>query len=197
MELDDLRRQWQQTPPPSSAVSEAELRQLLAQPHRGPVAYMRRQVLIEAVAMVLSVVGCTGAVLYFRFPPFGVLLGTLLLLSMVTGYYYVSKWRVLRRLGERTGELRPHVERQVRSLRQLIRLSYWSSMAFAAVSVGLLAYWMHLLRLQAPLWLALTGVATLLITHFSVRYHLRTTYEPPLAQLSGYVRELAEAPHGE
>lgn len=191
MELDALRRQWQHQP--AAAPSETELRQLLTGRRGGPVAYLRRQVLTEAVAAALSALGCAAALLYFRVPPLAALLTALALLSLVTGAYYAGKLWVLRRLGEHTEALHQHVRQQLRSLRQLIRLGYWASMAFAAVWVGLLGYWVQRLHLDAPLWLGLTAAASLLITHYLVRYHLRTTYGPPLDQLARYVQEL-EAP---
>ncbi|HEX8504029.1 MAG TPA: hypothetical protein VF630_01575 [Hymenobacter sp.] len=135
MELDDLRRQWQQPPAKTPAPLDAlALTQLLARQSDGIVEQLRRSTRLE---------------LYINF---GVLLGSLVLawlapqfwlrvfgwvlvaIGVVCIGYLYRKLHLLRRMDDPAGDLRAHLVRLVSGLRTLIRFYYRFTLAMLPVA---------------------------------------------------------------
>ncbi|GAA4018406.1 hypothetical protein GCM10022408_35220 [Hymenobacter fastidiosus] len=202
MELDDLRRQWQQQPAPDSAApDEAALRALLTQPSTSPVARMLRNARQEIISTVLILALTMVGLQFVHLPwmrPFGLLLLTA---SVLMGYYYYHKLRVLQRLGTTTTALRGHLEQQLQSLRSLLRLYYHFTMGTLVLMGSFLLYstYIHLPQLfhgdartlwQRGLWLGLTALISWLITGWITRWHLQRQYGRHLDRLESQLREL-------
>ena len=204
MELDDFRRQWQQQPAPvRPAPDEATLRALLTQPSTSPVARMLRNARQEIISTVVMM-ALTMAVLLSISLPWLRPLGFLLLTSSVLmGLYYYRKLRVLHRLGTAGGALRGQVQRQLQSLRSLLRLYYQLTMATLVIMGSFLLYsaYAHLPQLlrgdagtlwRRGLWLGLTALIAGLVVHWITRYHLQSQYGRHLDQLEAALHELEE-----
>lgn len=199
MELDDFRESWKQSTPDGAGPGEAALQTLLAQGSTGPVARMLRNARRESVTTAFSLGLSTVGLLWASWlQPFWLLL---LANSLVMGCYYYQKIRVLRRLGTSTGAFRSHLERQLLSLRSLLRLNYSFTMLTLLVTLSFLLYWVytHAPQLfqgdprtlwQRGVWLVLTVTITCILVHWITRYHLRHLYGQHLDRLEGYLHEL-------
>ncbi len=206
MELDDLRRQWQQPSPAEAphAMDAAALATLLTRGSRSPVSRMRRNVWFEIgfVAVCLLV---SGAILPFTHDAFTrTLLGWLILLCLASGIYYRRKLAVLRCLSDASGALREHMARQLSSLRGLVKLYYrttlfslpWTLFLSLGFFVGkALARpepfpWGRLGMLAGAMLVvgALTQLGVVQVT----RWYLQRLYGQHLDRLEGGLRALDE-----
>jgi hypothetical protein len=204
MELDDLRRQWQQPQPVTdpAALSPAELREMLARQSGSIIAQLRRNARIEMninYALLLSSLLMAGlaSVLWVRL--FG---GLLALIALVCIFYFRRKLGLLHRMNDPAGDLRSHLVRLTTGLRTLIRFYYRLTLATIPIT-GLLIGVMSVtsvLKVVTPtkIWL-LAGLLTVMslviylpIAHSTKRY-LHWLYGQHLDRLEGQLRELDEA----
>ncbi|MBF9236737.1 hypothetical protein I2I05_04955 [Hymenobacter sp. BT683] len=209
MELDDLRRQWQQPAPAEAppALDTAALTQLLARGSRNPVSRMRRNVWFEMGFMAVCLLGSL-VVLPFTTEAFTqALLGWLIVLCVFSGFYYRRKLAVLRCLSDSSGALRDYVARQLASLRRLVQLYYQVTMWSLPVSFGI-----GLVFIAAKLMQKLEGQKLLLsmgillgiyiavgvLTFFGLRWftrlYLQRLYGRHLDRLEASLHELRDEP---
>ena len=209
MELDDLRRQWQQPAPTDTpaAFDTVALARLLDRGSRSPVSRMRRNAWFEigfmAVCLLLSV-----AILPFTTEAFTqTLLGWLIVVCLLSGFYYRRKLAVLHRLSDASGALREHVARQLSSLRGLVKLYYQATMWSLPVSFGIGLVFIgvrlthklagHTLALSLGV-LALTYAVVGALTYFGMRWftrwYLQRLYGQHLDRLEASLRELGDEP---
>ena len=204
MELDDLRRQWQQPQPATdpAALNPAELRQLLARQSGSVIEQLRRNARIEmninyALLPVSLLVAGLAPVVWVRL--FGALLT---LLALVCIFYFRRKLGLLHSMSDPAGNLRSHLVRLITGLRTLIRFYYRLTLATIPLT-GLLLGVMSVtsvLKVVTPtkIWL-LAGLLAVLclviylpIAHTTKRY-LHWLYGQHLDRLEGQLRELDEA----
>jgi uncharacterized membrane protein len=204
MELDDLRRQWQQPQPVTDpvALSPAELRELLAQKSGSVITQLRRNARVEmninyALLPVSLLVAGLAPVLWVRL--FGWLLA---LIALVCIFYFRRKLGLLHRMNDPAGDLRSHLVRLTTGLRSLIRFYYRLTLATIPIT-GLLIGTMSvtsIVKVVTPtkVWL-LAGLLTVLslviylpVAHSTKRY-LHWLYGQHLDRLEGQLRELDEA----
>ena len=126
MELDDLRRQWQQPAPAEapSAMDASALAALLARGSRSPVSHMCRNVWLEIGFVTVCVLVCLVLLPFTHDALTRTLLGWLIVVCLSSGIYYRRQLAVLRSLSDASGALREHVARQLSSLRGLVKLYY-------------------------------------------------------------------------
>jgi TRAP-type uncharacterized transport system fused permease subunit len=204
MELDDLRRQWQQPQPAAdpAALSPTELRGLLARQSGSVIEQLRRNARVEmninyALLPVSLLVAGLATVLWVRL--FGALLA---LIALVCIFYFRRKLGLLHSMNDPAGDLRSHLVRLITGLRTLIRFYYRLTLATIPVT-GLLLGVMSVtsvLKEVTPtkIWL-LAGLLTILslviylpVAHSTKRY-LHWLYGQHLDRLEGQLRELDEA----
>ena len=136
MELDDLRRQWQQ-PAPADApapLDAAALTRLLARQSEGIVGKLRRSARLELYinfGVLLGSLALAGLAPVFWVRVFGwVLVG----IGVVCIGYLYRKLHLLQRMDDPAGDLRAHLLRLVSGLRALIRFYYWFTLAMLPVA---------------------------------------------------------------
>jgi hypothetical protein len=204
MELDDLRRQWQQPQPVTdpAALNPAELRELLARQSGSVITQLRRNARVEmninyALLPVSLLVAGLAPALWVRL--FG---GLLALLALVCIFYFRRKLSLLHSMSDPAGDLRSHLVRLTAGLRALIRFYYRLTLATIPVT-GLLIGAMSVtsvLKVVTPtrIWL-LAGLLTVVslvlylpVAHSTKRY-LHWLYGQHLDRLEGQLRELDEA----
>lgn len=208
MELDDLRRQWQQPPADAPApLDAAALTQLLARGTRNPVGRMRRNAWYEigfmAICLLLSVVALPFTDQTFT----QALLGWLIVLCLFSGLYFHRKLTVLGHLSDASGALREYVARQLASLRGLMRLYYQATMWSLPISFGIGLVFiagrvMHKFSGEKLLVsLGIVGVAYAIIgggTYWAMRrftrWYLQRLYGQHLDQLERHLHELGDEP---
>jgi hypothetical protein len=203
MELDDLRRQWQQPEPATalSALNTAQLRQLLAQQSNGVVARLRRNAQVEMAInytlLPLSLgIAWLAPVLWVRL--WG---GILALIALVCIFYFHRKLGLLRSMSDPTGNLHAHLLRLTNGLRALIRFYYRFTMAmlpvtcllmgFMALSTTNKAVTTSKIMIIAAVLVLLCIVIYLPTAHTTKRY-LQWLYGQHLDRLEGQLRELNE-----
>ena len=126
MELDDLRRQWQQPTPAEAlpAMDASALAALLARGSRSPVRRMRRNVWFEIGFVTVCLLACLTMLPFTHDTLTRTLLVWLIIICLSSGIYYRRQLAVLRNLSDASGALREHVARQLSSLRGLVKLYY-------------------------------------------------------------------------
>lgn len=208
MELDDLRRQWQQpnlaeTPP---ALDNAALTRLLARGSGSPIAKMRRNAWLEIGFVVVCLVGCIGIAAMARDAYYLFSAAWLGLICLLSGFYYHRKLSVLRSLGDVGGRaVREQVAQQLRSLRSLVQLYYratlWSVPASLMVSIVFVGGRMVQTTAGPKLLVSLgvLGLAYVLmgtLTYFGIRlatrWYLQRLYGQHLDRLEASLRELGD-----
>ncbi len=210
MELDDLRRQWQQPEPAASAaLTPAELSTLLTRQRGGGVEKMRRNAQWEmALMLVLAVV--TGGFLPYV-PELGLLPYLTLLLALGLIYYYYRVLGVLHQMRETADSVRSHLVQLCAGLRQLLRFNYRLTLAMVPVTmlttlgVPFIREIIHILeqlghneqvrwgRLLLLIGISLVagGLMQLLVKPVT-QWYLQRLYGQHLDRLEGQLRELEE-----
>ena len=136
MELDELRRQWQQ-PGPADApapLDAASLTQLLAQQSNGIVEKLRRNARLElyinfGVMLGALVLAWVAQMLWLRL--FGWVLFSI---GGVCVVYLNRKLHLLRRMDDPAGDLRAHLRRLASGMRALIRFYFRFTLAMLPVA---------------------------------------------------------------
>lgn len=198
MNIDLLSAHWQQHTP---AQPTANPHALLTGRPRTPLAQMRKNVRVEiGTTLVVGIV--VLLVLYgLRSTHLGRLLALLLPLYGGIGYCYYRLVRVLGSLRAATGPVSGHVARQLKQLRQLMRLYYGSTMLSTLAVLGVLSYLAiayvlpHLPptgRAQFLTWVLLTAAISAGVTHWFCRYHIHNFYGQHLDRLETVLHELYE-----
>lgn len=205
MELDDLRRQWQQ----SSGLPQplVEVAPLLTRRSTNLVEKMRRNALIESGLTVITTLAILFTPLHTALPPallksWRVLLALLLVVLL---YYYYRKLNLLRRMVQPEVQVRAHLATLCAGLRQLLRFYYWLSvwmlpfvvaltMGFAVgngLARGSLLHWSQF----KVFVVALVGAGALaqVAVVYATRWWVQRLYGQHLDRLEGQLRELEEA----
>jgi len=205
MELDDLRRQWQQpeaAPPP---LTPDQLTALLSQRSNGLVDKMRRNARYEV--LFTAVVAMAMPILLpfaHNFLQRAQAMSLLLLALLMLGYYY-RKLALLHRMAEPAGHVRGSLQQLGAGLRGLLQFNYRLTLAMVPASL-LLIYGVTVggellrpggARLKLLLILGLALLATGLLLHWAAakatRWYLQRLYGQHLDRLEGLLRELDEA----
>ncbi len=206
MELDDFRRQWQQQPAPAQVTPDAyALQNLLTQRAGGAVTQMLRNARTELVATVVFLGLSVAGLLALGLPGLRGFWILLLASLLLVGYDYYHKRRVLLGLGTMpaTAALHDHLQRQLRRLRELMKLYYCFTMATLVVTGSFLLYsaYANVPQLfqgdaatirQRGVWLGLTVLVSWFSTHWITRWTLQNQYGQHLDRLEAAWRELQE-----
>ncbi|WP_140465013.1 hypothetical protein [Hymenobacter nivis] len=160
MELDDLRRQWQQPTETTAALDAAALTRLLARQSDGIIEKLRRSARLELWLNGGVIVGALALAVLARPLWLQVCGGLLVAIGAVCIGYLLRKLRLLHRLDDPAGDLWAHLARLASGLRSLIQFYYWFTLAMLPVA-GLLNVLMVLTTARHPIGLAtVPGVLT-------------------------------------
>ena len=206
MELDDLRRQWQQpenTPPP---VSPAELGGMLTHNAGGLVEKMRRNTWFEILASVL--LALAAPMLLLRVGPgviiFRVYTVVFEVLPIVLLYHYYRQLGILNRMMQADVNVRTHLGVLCVGLRKLLHFYYRITLATLPLTLLLnLGYFVSqelahpgpfrwaLVCITGGVLLLMTGLAQWKIADIT-RWYLQRLYGRHLDRLEASRRELDE-----
>ncbi|RZK95752.1 MAG: hypothetical protein EOO62_29805 [Hymenobacter sp.] len=203
MELDDLRRQWQQAPP-APQVPPAELRHLLKQQSTSTIAKMRRNTWNEITVAVLTVLASFGLLLSHKGPVSTLYTALLVLIVAVMVGYYILQISLLQQLARTDSNVRGHLREVCASLRRLLRfndkLTLWTGPATWVVLIGYYV-WRELSQVAEPRWVKLGWVVgSSLVLGAGLQFGLlklnrwwsQYRYGRYLDRLEGQLRELDE-----
>ena len=205
MELDDLRRQWQQPPAETPALLDvAALTQLLARQSDGIVERLRRSARLELYinfGVLLGALALAGLAPVFWVRVFG---WVLVAIGVVCIGYLYRKLHLLRRIDDPAGDLRAHLRRLVDGLRALIRFYFRFTLAMLPVT-GVVEVLMATSRFKHGLDLtSLPGLALILVlvvvlpallylpVAATTRRYLQHLYGQHLDRLEASLHELAD-----
>lgn len=208
MELDDLRRQWQQSVPAAAppVLDAAAVARLLAVGSASPVAKMRRNVWVEIGIAVVCLLGCVGAAITAHDTYYLTMAAWLGLVCALSGLYFRRKLLLLRSLGDASGgAVREYVQQQLHQLRSLVALYYRATMWSIPVSLGIamlfiggrIAQQFSGQKLLVGLGIlgaccAVLGIVTYWLMGRFTRWYLQRLYGQHLDRLEGLLRELEE-----
>ena len=200
MELDDLRRHWQQAP--ATAPPPTDLTRLAGKASRGLIERMRRNAWAEVIATPFAALLPLLLPLDQRFRL--LYIGVMVVLVGIMAVYYGRQLRVLKQMSRADVSLRGHLQVLCAGLRQLLRFYYRLTIWTGPVTLALVTgyYVGHELgRAGGPRWpvlgLVLGVVAVLgVLFQFGVirgtRWYLQRLYGRHLDRLEGQLRELDE-----
>ncbi|MBJ6141867.1 hypothetical protein [Hymenobacter sp. BT559] len=202
MELDDLRRQWQQPEPTvPAAFNKAALAQLLAQQSSSILVKLRRNARLElainyAILPVAVAVAGWAPMLWVRL--FG---GLLALLAVVCIGYFYRKLGLLRKMDNPDDDLRGHLLHITQGLRALIKFYYRLTLAMIPVTM-LLNMVMVLTTMRGPVTtfkvsIIMAGLLLMSVLIYwpvaqGTHWYLQRLYGQHLDRLEGQLRELDE-----
>jgi uncharacterized membrane protein YoaK (UPF0700 family) len=204
MELNELRRHWQQPEPSAAALSAAQLRELLARQRGSLVDKMRRnarwEMALAVLFAVLLLVGLTRAheVVFRLCAVFS------LILMLVLIYYYYRLLAMLRQIDEPGSSVRSHLAQLCAGLRRMFRFNYKLTLWVLPYMI-LLVYGFFTGRLLAgkatytwqtwaiagSMLLVLGAVLQVGIVYIT-RWYMQQLYGQHLDRLEGQLQELEE-----
>lgn len=207
MELNDLRRHWQQPEPSAAALNATQLRDMLAQQRGGLVDKMRRnarwEMALAAIAAVLMLLGLTQTPQAHK-TVIHLYEGFTLLLMLVLLYYYYRLLAMLRQMIEPGNSVRSHLAKLCVGLRQLLRFNYkltlWTLPYMILLIYGfftgqLLAgkatYSWQTWALAGGILLVLGAIMQVGIVYVT-RWYMQRLYGQHLDRLEGQLHELDE-----
>lgn len=206
MELDELRRQWQQ-PAPADArpVSPAEIGSMLVATSGNLIAKMRRNTWLEAaltslILVVAPLYGWLGGTQ----PVQRLLVVVLVLLSVILLANYYQQLQLLRRMEQPEAHVRAHLSVLCVGLRQRLRFYYRLTLASAPLMLLLLLgfhvgremahpgafNWKFILLLAGAY--AVMGTLLQAGVVYLTRWYLQRLYGQHLDRLEASLRELDE-----
>ena len=135
MELDDLRRQWQQPLAEMPApLDVAALTRLLVRQSEGIIGKLRRSARLELYINFGVLLGSLALVWWGPLCWMQVFGWVLVVIGLVCIGYLYRKLHLLRRMDDPAGNLRAHLRRLVSGLRSLIRFYYYFTLAMLPVA---------------------------------------------------------------
>ncbi|MDQ2770621.1 MAG: hypothetical protein M3Y54_08985 [Bacteroidota bacterium] len=205
MELDDLRRQWQQPEAAGvPAVNTAQLDQLLAGRSDGLVEQMRRNARVEMAFVALTAVAMPLLIGFAHNFLLRAQVVSLFLLALVLLGYYYRKLAMLRQMIQPEGHVLGNLRRLCAGLRSMLRFNYRLTLALPPASLLLgfeFAVGRELGRPGGVRAVQLFGVgaallATGLLLQWAIvkgtRWYLQHLYGRHLDRLEASLRELTE-----
>jgi hypothetical protein len=198
MELDNLKAIWKEQEPRQGV--QPDLQQLLQKKSRGPIARMRRNVMIEGIVMVLCY---TPTIILYLAWFDGRLWFISLMMSLILVFYcvyYVRKDRLLKKMECVTCEVRSNLARQVNILRNYLRFYLWSATLVIVISWSIayltIRYTLQLKGLLAPSWLEpfllLLIIPVSIGLHFMNKRYFYKLYGRHIQKLQDLLQEMDE-----
>jgi len=208
MELDDLRRQWQQPVPADAPASLAppDLARLLKRRSGGLVEKMQRNARLELGYNVLVMLALPFVYVRLHNPLFRAEAVLMLLLAGGLLIYYYQKLKMLRRMLLLEGNVRENLGQLCSGLRHMLRFYYRLTLASAPVALlfifgfyvgqelarpGPMRAW-HLLSMGAGMTVGCLLVQVPIV--FGTRWYLQRLYGQHLDRLEANLQELTEEP---
>jgi hypothetical protein len=198
MELDNLKAIWKEQEPLPDI--QPDLQRVLQMRSRGHIARMRRNVRIEAFAMLLSYIPCIILYLVWFDGKLWYLSLMMALILVVYWIYFLKKDRLLKNMQCVTCEVRSNLTRQVDILGKYLRFYLWTTTLVITISwfVAYLAirYSLHLKGIPIPHWveplLIVLVIPGSIGLHFLNKRYFSKLYGREAQKLRDLLREMDE-----
>jgi hypothetical protein len=198
MELDNLKAIWKEQEPPPGL--QPDLQRVLHMRSRGHIARMRRNVRIEALAMLLSYIPCIILYMVWFDGRLWYLSLMMSLILVVYWIYFLKKDRLLKKMQCVTCEVRSNLTRQVDILGKYLRFYLWTTTLVIVISwfVAYLAirYSLHLKGIPIPQWLEPLLIVLVIPCsvglHFLNKRYFNKLYGRDAQKLRDLLREMDE-----
>jgi len=154
MELDELKEIWKNSEP-SSQKADEQLKELLGKTSAGPIRRMKRNLLYELIAIIVSY---SITIVYY----FSAFQGKLIIIAwfMITialsfFVYYYRKNKLLNEMECVTCMVKSNLEMQLKTLEKYIRFYLFSGMLVVPISMAIFAwiYYQGMTRFPITGWL--------------------------------------------
>ena len=205
MELDELRRQWQQSSNTPPLISPTELGSLLVRNTGGLVEKMRRNTWYEVV-LTLMIMAATPIYAWYAWGNAIQLLlaASMLLISVILLTNYYQQFQLLRRMGEPDIQVRVHLGALCAGLRQRLQFYYRFTLATSPLML-LMLFGFHVGRelahpgtfnwkfilVLAAVYVVLGAIVQFGVAHLT-RWYLQRLYGQHLDRLEASLHELDE-----
>jgi hypothetical protein len=198
MELDNLKAIWkaQDTVPEI----QPDMQQLLQKKSGGHIARMRRNVRIEALAMLVSYIPCI--ILYLAWFDGRLWFISLMMSVILVCYfvYFLRKDRLLRKMQCVTCEVRSNLARQVKILEKYLRFYLWTTTLVIIISWAIayiaIRYALQFRGLVVPKWLGPVLLILLIPCSIGIHYlnkrYFNKLYGRDTQKLKDLLREMDE-----
>ena len=207
MELDDLRRQWQQPETTMPPVGPSELGAMLTQNAGGLVEKMRRNTWYEVIFTLLVVAAIPFYVWYNWGEAMQLMLAaSMLLIAVILLVNYYQQLHLLRRMGQPETQVWAHLVALCAGLRQ--RLHFYYRLTLATLPYLLLMllcfhvgkelahpaafHWKFIIGLAAAY--VILGAVMQVSLVYGTRWYLQRLYGQHLDRLEVSLRELGDEP---
>lgn len=208
MDLDNLRRRWQEqsTHTPPVSLTEQKLRAMLTNQTEGPIARMRRNATrdlrILLLLLSLNIFNVINLMKRHGAAEVRALFVALLVLMMAfVAWNTVAKLRIIKQLQSDSGAVYLHLRSQLQRIRRLIRLHRYAVVVFLTSLATISAYsqrnkLVHNVFTDAIDWpttiLVVAVVAMIILLLFVGQHRQQRRYGKYLDQMDAALRELED-----
>jgi len=162
MELDELKEIWRNSEP-SSQKADEQLKELLGKTSAGPIRKMKRNLLYELIAIIVSY----GGMIAYYFSDFQgesiIVVWFMIIIALAFFVYYYYKNKLLTEMECVTCRVKSNLEMQLKTLEKYIRLYLYSGILVVPVSVAIFAwiYYRGMTRFPIGGWLDISTTGSL------------------------------------
>lgn len=163
MELDELKEIWKNSEP-SSQKEDEQLKELLGKTSAGPIRKMKRNLLYELIAIIVSY----STMIAYYFATFQgettIIAWFLIVIALAFFVYYYYKNKLLTEMECVTCRVKSNLEMQLKTLEKYIRLYLFSGILVVPVSMAIFAWVYYHGRTRFPMagWLNISATGSLL-----------------------------------
>lgn len=200
MELDNFKNAWKEMIPGEKKTSKEELLQMLQQKSQRPIARMKRNLYLEAAAVVV-LYSLAALMNYTMDRMFFAEMGTILLVVGVLGlFYYYKKLRLLQDMECVQCEVKSNLERQVQLLEKYIRFYFIAGTVLAPLVYFLCGY---IVLSKTPVYPARSisyyilfagvGIILTVLSYYLNKWYVGKLYGQHVQQLKKLLEQFEEA----
>jgi len=208
MELDELKEIWRNSEP-SSQKADEQLKELLTKSSAGPIRKMKRNLLYELVAMIVSY----GAMIAYYFSAFQgkstIIAWFMIIIAFAFFVYYYYKNKLLTEMECVTCRVKSNLEMQLKTLEKYIRLYLFYGILVVPLSMAIFAwiYYQGITRFPITGWLDISAtgspwkpallwiLATIILTvpiWFLSKWYLNKLYGKHIRHLKKILQEMGD-----
>ena len=206
MELDQLKDIWKKETVQSK--EDEQLISLMSRRSNNPIARMKRNLLFELIALIVSY-GVTIAYYAYAFQgKMSEVSWFMVAIAFCFFIYYYSKNRLLNKMECLTCQVKSNLQRQVSTLERYVKFYLVSGTALVPLTIFFFAWLLYVKSPSKPIsvlypstaypwwqtalvWLALVGICTLLVYYLN-KWYVKKLYGNHIQKLKKLLAEMNE-----
>jgi len=161
MELEELKEIWKNSEP-SSQKEEEQLKELLSKTSSGPIRKMKRNLLYELIAVVVSYSITIAYYLSVIQGKLAIIAWFMIIIALTFFVYYYYKNKLLNEMECVSCKVKSNLEMQLKTLEKYIRLYLFYGMLVVPISMAIFAwiYYQDMTRFPVSGWLDMSGTGS-------------------------------------